>query len=250
MDMESSGRLNSGEAKSLGREIAVRLREGEQSASLDLLSPVLAQRTPFPILERLGEAIGTSPVDRIDPFLDALAALETEGEWVVIGAALAQRLDRDLAGALGRCRGYVIAADVWYGADILGERVPGPALVRDFDRALAELSPWREDANHWVRRAVGVAVHFWAKRSGGSEELTSRAGDLLAFLEPMFGEWELPAAKGIGWGLKTLGKHYPDLMVGWLPDQLNRRHRAVVARKAMTYLAEGERSRLNASYRS
>ena len=32
----------------------------------------------------------------------------------------------------------------------------------------------------------------------------------------MFEEWEMDAVKGVGWGLKTLGKHYPDLVADWL----------------------------------
>jgi hypothetical protein len=53
----------------------------------------------------------------------------------------------------------------------------------------------------------------------------------------------MKAAKGVGWGLKTLGKHYPDLLVEWLPRQLPRRHRAVMERKALTYLSEEQRQR-------
>jgi hypothetical protein len=67
---------------------------------------------------------------------------------------------------------------------------------------------------------------------------------LLAFLEPMFEEWEMAAAKGVGWGLKTLGRYYPDLLVAWLPRQLSRRHRAVIERKALTYLSEAQTRRV------
>ncbi|MGD9145444.1 MAG: DNA alkylation repair protein, partial [Anaerolineae bacterium] len=127
---------------------------------------------------------------------------------------------------------------------ILGERVPGPALVACFEPTLELIAPWREDEDRWVRRSVGAAVHFWAKRSRGSPELSGQAGALLDFLEPMFEEWELDAAKAVGWGLKTLGRYYPDLVAGWLEEQVverKRRHRAVVLRKATTYLSEEQR---------
>jgi 3-methyladenine DNA glycosylase AlkD len=181
----------------------------------------------------------------VNDFLDHVAAAKTEGGWAVIGSALGRQLDRDSAGAFARCRGFVVAADVWYGADILGERVPGPALVADFRPSLALLTPWREDTNRWVRRAVGVAVHFWAKRSRGAAEKTSQAEALLGFLEPMFEEWNMDAVKGVGWGLKTLGRYYPDPVADWLAQQVvhrQRRHRALMLRKALTYLPDEQRA--------
>jgi len=159
---------------------------------------------------------------------------------------LGQQLDRDSVDAFARCREYIIAADVWYAADILGERVPGPALVADLQPALDLLAPWREDANRWVRRTVGVAVHFWAKRSRGAAEHTAQAEALLALLEPMFEEWDMDAVKGVGWGLKTLGRHYPDRVADWVAQQVvhrQRRHRALMLRKALTYLSDEQRAR-------
>jgi 3-methyladenine DNA glycosylase AlkD len=124
--------------------------------------------------------------------------------------------------------------------------VVGQALVAHFQPALDRLAPWRKDANPWVRRAVGVSVHFWAKRSRGAAEHTAQAEALLALLEPMFEEWEMDAVKGVGWGLKTLGKHYPSLVADWVAQQVvhrQRRHRAIMLRKALTYLSDEQRAR-------
>lgn len=57
----------------------------------------------------------------------------------------------------------------------------------------------------------------------------------------MFEEWEMDAVKGVGWGLKTLGRHYPDLVADWLAQQVVHRrrcHRALMLRKATTYLSD------------
>ena len=234
------------EARELGRRIAALVQAGEVDLADGLLVPVLSQRTPFRLLDLIGEAVGGEPVTVVDPFLDRIAAEGTEGGWVIIASALRQRLDHDPAGAFARCRAFVVAADVWYATDILGERVPGPALVADFELALDLLAPWREDQDAWVRRTVGVAAHFWAKRSRGAVELTSRAETLLAFLEPMFEEWDVNAVKGVGWGLKTLGRHYPDLVADWVARQVvqrQRKHRALMVRKAVKYLSEEQRRR-------
>ncbi len=162
---------------------------------------------------------------------------------MVISGALKAQLGRDLRGAFARCREFIVLADVWYAADTLGEWVLGEALVAHFHPALELLTPWRGDANPWVRRAVGTAVHFWAKRSRGAPEHSIQAEALLAFLEPMFDEGEVSAIKGVGWGLKTLGRHYPHLVTEWLAEQVVRRPRALMLRKALTYLSEDQRER-------
>ncbi|MGD2105828.1 MAG: DNA alkylation repair protein [Anaerolineae bacterium] len=238
------------EARDLGRRLAECVRTSGPEDAYALLGPVLARRTPFAKLGLIGKAVGREPLDLVNAFLDRIAATGAEGGWVVIGAVLSQQLNRDLQGALERCRAYVIASGVWYGTDILAERVPGPALVTHFESALRSLLPWREDENVWVRRAVGVAVHFWAKRSRSAEELVPRARLLLRFLGPMFEEWEMPAVKGVGWGLKTLGRYYPDLLADWLTEEIvpsERHHRALMLRKALAYLSESQRARVAAA---
>jgi len=250
------------EARELGERIAALVQAGQMTQAYVLLAPVLAKRTPFRLLDRIGEAVGAGSLEvacpelalsevegrsrRVNAFLDRVAADKTEGGWVVIASALGAQLDRDPAGVFARCREYIVAADVWYATDILGERVPGPALVADFQPSLGLLAPWREAANRWVRRTVGVAVHFWAKRSRGAAEHTAQAEALLAFLEPMFEERDMDAVKGVGWGLKTLGRYYPDLVADWVAQQVvqrQRRHRALMLRKALTYLSDEQRAR-------
>jgi 3-methyladenine DNA glycosylase AlkD len=241
--------IKSGEASELGERIATLVAAGQTAAACDLLSPVLAVRTPFAMLRRVGEPIGSGPLREVNAFLAQVGAGQTEGGWVIIARTLKGQLHRDLPGALARCRHYIIAADVWYAADILGEGVVGEALLSWFQPALEQLGPWREDANAWVRRAVGVGVHFWAKRSRGLPGKVAQAKILLAFLEPMFGEWDMAAVKGVGWGLKTLGRYYPELVSTWLAVDVvpgHRRHRALMLRKALNYLSDEQRARATA----
>jgi 3-methyladenine DNA glycosylase AlkD len=201
------------------------------------------------MLDLLGQAVGEGPTELVSPFLAEVASQRTLGGWVVIGSALREQLARDLVAPMGQCREYIVAADAWYATDILGERVPGPALVVHFSRTLALLKPWRVDGNPWVRRAAGVAVHHWAKRARGAPDTFARAGRLVHFLDPMFEDEAVESIKGVGWGLKTLGKTYPELVTRWLEEQLivrGRKPRALMLRKAVTYLPPGLRSRLEA----
>jgi hypothetical protein len=230
--------MNTNEARTLGVLLVGLVKRKLIEDAYALLSPVLAERTPFRLLDVIGEQTGAASLETVNPFLEHIAAQNTMGGWVVIASALQGQLEHNLLGAIARSQEYIVLADVWYATDILGERVPGPALVADFDRALASLSPWRADENRWVRRTVGVAIHFWAKRSRGDAKLTSQARQLLSFLEPMFEERDMDAIKGVGWGLKTLGRYYPELVSEWLKKQVARPHKALMERKARTYLGK------------
>lgn len=235
------------EARELGKRLAGLVAEEQIAPAYDLLAPVLADRTPFNMLRRIGAPIGAAPIEQVNPFLEHIAAFKTEGGWVVIAAALEQQLDRDRAGSLERSREFVIAADVWYAPGMFGEGVIGPSLIGAFEPTLELIAPWREDENGWVRRSIGHGVTLWAKRSKGAPELGDQAQALLDFLDPLFEERDMDALKGIGWGLKTLGKYYPDLMAAWLVEQVvvrQRPHRALMLRKALTYLPEEQRARV------
>lgn len=238
--------MKASDARELGEQVATLVHTGQIDEAYTLLTPVLASRTPFRALDLIAEAIAGGPAEEVCAFLDRVADDETMGGWVIIATALGCQASHDLSAALARCREYIRLADVWHATDTFGERVTGPALVADFRPALDLLSSWREDHNRWVRRNVGVAVHVWAKRAKGAPEQIDAAKDLLAFLEPMFEEWDPDAVKGVGWGLKTLGRYFPDLLVDWLQEQVvqrNRSYRAVILRKALTYLSDDQRAR-------
>jgi hypothetical protein len=227
------------EARELGDRIGLQVDnlQSEQAYAAEL-APVLVERTPFRLLDAIGEHLGARPLDALIPFLDQIAAQRTMGGWVVIASALSQHLSADLSNTFGQTRRYVIAAGLWYAADIFGERVPGPALVAHFDPAVELLAVWREDPDPWVRRNVGVAVHYWAKQARGNPEFQPQAVRLLDLLAPCFTEREQDAIKGIGWGMKTLGRYFPALVAEWLIRQAGRPHRALMLRKATKYLPE------------
>jgi 3-methyladenine DNA glycosylase AlkD len=234
------------DADILGRRIAALVGDGQTSEALALLGPVLSGKTAFRLLDRIGLRIGEGPLAETSAFLERIAREKTMGGWPLLGSALAAQYPRDPEGALNRCRAWIAAADVWYAADTLAERVPGLALVADFARALGLLAPWRSDPNRWVRKSAGVAVHLWTKRSRGEARCLPQAKKLLAFLEPMLAETEMDAVKGIGWGLKTMGRYYPDALAPWLVRQVARRKgvRALMLRKATTYLSASARNQV------
>ncbi len=236
------------EAVELGSAVRAYVEQGLEDEAFGLLAPVLSRRIPFPHLEHIGRAMALDDLEEMAPFLDRIAASRSEGGWVIIAAALQRYLPERPEAVFRRTRAYIIQADVWYACDIFGERIPGIALLQAFDRSLALLAPWRDDANPWVRRTVGVAVHTWAKRTRGAPDALPQAQILLQFLEPLLEERDTRALKGIGWGLKTLGRYYPELTARWLEAQLHqgKRPRALMVRKAVTYLPSPLRARFDA----
>ncbi|MBT3338169.1 MAG: hypothetical protein HN975_17345 [Anaerolineae bacterium] len=230
------------EARQFGNHLATLLSEDNLDEAYAFLEPILAQKMPFRSLDLIGEQLGTVPKDFVDAFTRLIASHKTMGGWVVIASALRKWIPMDMESALARCPELAIPADIWYATDIFGERIPGPSLLADFDKALPLLEQWRFHESRWMRRMVGVAIHFWAKRSKDKPELISRVPELLNFLEPTFEEWNMDAVKGIGWSLKTLGRYYPEITAPWLARQKTRRHRAIMMKKAITYFDDEHRS--------
>jgi len=97
--------MHAREATRLGRDIAAHVQAGQTRRALALLAPVLAQRTPFPVLGAIGEAIGAGPAESVIPFLQQISADRSMGGWVVAERACSPTAGRDrlwrLAGAGG-----------------------------------------------------------------------------------------------------------------------------------------------------
>ena len=244
--------MNTIEADRTGNIIAGLLENRQAGQALALLDPILSTKIAFRLLDRIGARIGAGPLPQTNAFLEKIAREKKMGGWPLIGSALAGQLDRDLEGALGRCRSFIVSADVWYAANTLAERVPGAALVADFLRTLPHLARWRSDPDRWVRKSAGVAIHLWTKRSRGEARHLPHVKKLLAFLDPMFTEQELDAVKGVGWALKTMGRYYPEAVTEWPERKVSRGggyprkagFRALMLRKAKTYLPENDRKRI------
>ncbi len=243
----NASRMKKQEAINLGQQIRRRLQENQREEAFRLLLPVLSSRIPFPRLEDIGRTMALPRYADILPFLDLIAATCSEGGWVIIASALQGYLSEELEPVFSRTRRYIVLADAWYACDIFGERIPGPALLTRFVPSLHLLEAWREDTNPWIRRTVGVAVHFWAKRTHGQANFVPQAQALLQFLEPLFAERDTKALKGIGWGLKTMGRYYPEITSRWLEEQTrhgSRKPSALMLRKATAYLPPHLRQRI------
>ena len=93
-----------------------------------------------------------------------------------------------------------------------------------------------------VRRSIGVAVHFFAKRRPEEAESLRR---LLHILSLLIEDKRVFVVKGVGWGLKTIGKYQPKLVEEYLQEVLGtKRISKLMLRKASTYLDEKTKEKL------
>ncbi len=232
------------DADAAAEEAEVFLRARDHEGACNALEPLASGRTRFPILDRIGLRLGQSNLDVADllAVFDYMVSRKSIGYYVIVGSGLQQRLERNMTKCLKAAAGYIKFGDSWDRCDVIAERVWGAALVTDFPKARKYLEGATKNENRWIRRAVGVAVHFFSKRK---RDALHEMRELLDILALVIMESNRDAIKGIGWGLKTIGKYQPGLLTGYLETQMRRtRPSALMIRKATTYLPSSVRRRL------
>ena len=233
------------EIRELAEKVANLTTSGKSEAVLQALKPVLDFKCPFAKLDTLGQHIGKTsgnPKEFFETF-DRIINYNAMGGFVIVGQALIQFLPNNFKLVMEKSREYIIKGDTWYVCDIIGERSLGHALVNYFDKSLPWFKKFLNDENKWVKRSVGAAIHFFSKRVIDQPEKTRL---LLDLTEPHIEEKQIDVVKGIGWGLKTIGRHHPDLLVDFLKRQieLKRNISKVMMRKALTYVPKEKKAEI------
>lgn len=201
-----------------------------------ILQPILDAKCPFRQLDDIGAHIGKALAEKPETLFglcDTIVEYNAMGGFVIVGHALIEGLPYRFDRVMKKSRKYIIQGDTWYVCDIIGERSIGYAVVNYFDKSVPWLKKFLEDENTWVKRSSGVAIHFFSKRVLSEPEKTKI---LLQVIEPYLEEKHIDVVKGIGWGLKTIGRHHPDLLVEFMEKQKGRNMSKVLVRKAFTYV--------------
>jgi 3-methyladenine DNA glycosylase AlkD len=93
-----------------------------------------------------------------------------------------------------------------------------------------------------VRRSIGVGVHFFAKRKPKDSKGMRR---LLSVLSYLVGDRRVFVVKGVGWGLKTIGRYQPELIVEYLQETLQTtKISKLMLRKATKYFDEKTKEKM------
>jgi len=211
----------------------------------NVLNPVLYAKVPFPLLDEMGKLLGTAGRDDPSKYFvvfDEIIATDKMGAYVIVGQALAAFFETELEASIHRAKEIIAKGQKWYVCDILGERVLGQSLVTHFEAALSILEPMTSVEDQWVRRSIGVAVHFFAKRRPEDRERMRR---LMALLLLLIEDKRVSVVKGVGWGLKTIGNYQPKLVEDYLQEIVKtKRISKLMLRKATTYLDEKTKEKL------
>jgi hypothetical protein len=244
--------VSTSEANEVIEKVTRMAERFEYNNIFDVIKPVLDAKCPFTKLDRIGKILGDSAKShphKLYPLLEKIVAYNAMGGFVVVAQALVSLTDVDFENVMNLSREYIIRGATWYVCDIIGERSIGQALNKNFERTLPCLKSFLADSDNWVRRSAGVAIHLFVKRNKNS---VANIKILLKSIEPHIEEKQIDVVKGIGWGLKTVGKHHPDLMADFLKLQATKKKRlsGVMFSKAVTYLGKTRRSAIERHIRS
>ena len=219
---------------------------------MDELLPVLNEKTSFQMFDAIGSEIGKRALSyksKYFEFFDLLSNKKLMGGYVVIAQALISLLQDDCRMCFEKAKEYMIEGDEWYVCDTFGERFLGYAMIDHYDKTRSLFQKFIQDDNYWVKRSVGVAAHFFAKRCIDDKKDDKKAADILELLTPLIKERDIRFHKGIGWGLKTLGRYYPHLLVTYMKKQISeKRISAVIIRKCITYLDDVSKNEISQLY--
>ena len=216
------------------------LSNNDYGLFLDSLKLILDGKCSFSKLDLIGKIIGhklkDSPELVVKGF-DILIQYNKMGSYVISGQGLTQLLPEHIDLVMEKSSQYIIFGDKWYVCDIIGERSIGKSLVDYFDITVPWIEKFLEDESNWIKRTAGVSIHFFSKRTINQKERTLL---LLNILEPHIEEKQIDVVKGIGWGLKTIGRYHPDILSQFIVDQLQKKKKIskITLRKALTYLPD------------
>jgi 3-methyladenine DNA glycosylase AlkD len=229
--------LNREWARSTAESCIEAMNREDKEGFWKVLNPVLDVKVPFPLLDEIGKRLGEAGKlerQRYFQVFDEIVATYKMGGYVIVGQALAQFLETELEASIRKAAEVVVKGQEWYVCDIVGERVLGQALVDYFEPAILLLEQMVALEDQEVRRSIGVAVHFFAKRRPAEAERLRR---LLSLLSLLIEDKRVFVVKGVGWGLKTIGKYQPKLVEEYLQEILGtKRVSKLMLRKATTYL--------------
>ena len=140
------------------------------------------------------------------------------------------------AGDVSFVEGLLRRSHTWALIDDLAMNVVAPMLLGAPDAEKVR-SKWSEDSDFWVRRTAMLALLPRLRR--GLDGWDEFAG----YADAMLDEEEFFIRKAIGWVLREVSKHSPDLVFEWMQPRVAMAS-SVTFREAVKYLPEEQRSRL------
>jgi 3-methyladenine DNA glycosylase AlkD len=230
------GKISSQRAAELALECSAYLSGDNLDAFWSCLQPVVEAKFSNESLSLFGEILGEEAAkdpDRYFRAFDEMIAMKSHGCYLIVAKALSKMLETHFEPCWHRARDYIAQGESFEASDYVGQGVLGEALIRYFDQTVGVLEELSRDESRWVRRAVGAAVQFFSEEVRDAD----RNRRLLELTLPLMGSDDEVVLKGVGWGLKTIGRYHPDLLEKFLKTHIGRRGISLaVVKKAVAYL--------------
>ncbi|WP_395373864.1 DNA alkylation repair protein [Marinicella sp. W31] len=195
-------------------------------AGLDLMLPyiddeILSHKVKFPLLEWCASEFHQYiPQSTQLDFCDRIHQLNREGGNVILGKMLQIRSAKNLPESLDKAAEYISQADIWYVADIIGERVFGHTLLHQFHNTFTTIRAMSLSANHWLIRGFGAGSHYSIKKGLPKDDVETLFSWLL--LQAHSSNKEI--RQGIGWAAKTTAKFHPEI-IKTFHQEIHKKHK-------------------------
>ncbi|MCK4547275.1 MAG: DNA alkylation repair protein [Candidatus Eisenbacteria sp.] len=229
-------KLSSQRAAELALECGVHLAADNLDAFWGCLQPVLKAKISDESLALFGEILGeqaSKDPERYFRAFDEMVEKKSQGCYVIVAKALSRMLETHLEQCCDHARDYIAQGESFEVSDYVGQGVLGQALVKYFDQTVGVLDKLSHDESRWVRRSVGAAVQFFSEEVRDAD----RNQRLLELTLPLMATDDDVVLKGVGWGLKTIGRYHPKLLEKFLKTHIGRREISLaVVKKAVAYL--------------
>ncbi len=149
---------------------------------------------------------------------------------------LAARVEVFDEGDVDFAEGLLRRSHTWALIDDFAMNVVAPMLSSATDAERIR-SRWSEDDDFWVRRTAMLALLPRLRRD------IDGWAEFVGYADAMLDEEEFFIRKSIGWVLREVSKHSPDLVYEWLEPRAKIAS-AVTMREAIKYLSEDQQQHL------
>ena len=124
----------------------------------------------------------------------------------------------------------------WALIDDMSFNVVAPVL-NEIDDSASVRARWADDQDFWMRRTAMLALLPGLRRGTGGWD------EFIDYADTMLEEKEFFIQKAIGWILREVSKHSPDLVAEWLRPRAGIAS-SVTMREALKYLPEPQKTQL------
>ncbi len=217
-------KLTLAESREIAEQLLNHFRQNEMDEFWRLLDErVLHQRVMEKYLKALADAFQNDSLKDPDTWLlicDTIVERKTDSAYNLSSLIMNGILPQRMKECFDRSRIYLSDTKRWFSSDIYGLHIVCEGLKHDFTKAVEYVRDFTNDSSVWVRRCVGIAVHHYARQVRDMPEMISV---LLDLLKDLIREKDVRVAKGIGWGLRSIGGSYPGQLVRFVKENFARK---------------------------